>query len=88
MWCQIYNHIIHTHINDSLGDVKSYGLRKEGRMDWERYEVRMKHMTTLESHDFFLTYIIPIFIYDRNSFLDIRELSKLLRSILGYSLYK
>ena len=53
----------HTHINHSFRDVKSYGLKGEGRRDWEgRYGVRMKHITSLESHEFylFLTYIIPL----------------------------
>ena len=43
----------HTHINHSFGDVKSYGLKGEGTRDWKgRCGVRMKHMTTLESHEF------------------------------------
>ena len=48
-------HIIHTLISDSVGVVKSCGLRGEGRRDMEedlRYEVKMNHMITLESHEF------------------------------------
>ena len=33
-----------------------------------RYGVRMKHMATLELHDFFLTYIIPLYIYLEHKF--------------------
>ena len=48
-----------------FGDVLTYGLRGEGRRDWEvdlRYGVKKNHMITLESIklSFFFTYIIPL----------------------------
>ena len=46
-----------------FGDVLTCGLRGVGRRDWEvglRYGVRMNHMITFESIEFFFsTYIIP-----------------------------
>ena len=53
----VYNHTIHTLISDLFGVVKSFGIRGEGRRDWEvelRYGVKFNYMII------FLTYIILI----------------------------